>query len=403
MSRLDKGLLLAIVALIGIGLVQVYSSSFIFAIESRGDGLFFFKRQAMFVLLAIPVLLAAALAPWPLVERSGLFMWTTAGVAVAATFVPGFGAQAGGAARWLSLPGGFVFEPCELLKVALPLLFATCIAKRRRFLGSLEMPFWFAVIAIPIVLVLKQKDFGSFFICVSVLFFLLFSFGLRWRFIGAGVAILLPAFYFLIMNVPYRKARIMAFLDPWADQTGKGFQVIQSMLSFQSGGLFGVGLGQGQGKLFFLPEAHTDFTLAVLAEEMGFMGVVAVIAIYGFIVMRGLQIASRFDEDAIEGSENAVSDRFSKALALGLVLTFGFQVFINAGVALGLLPTKGLTLPFLSYGGSSLLTNCLLCGLLLNVERRQRMVRSSTSSGRTSTDRNSPFSAKSGRDYSHSR
>ncbi len=398
MSRLDRGLLLAIFALIGIGLVQVYSSSFIFAIESRGDGLFFFKRQAMFVLLAVPVLLGAALAPWALIEKSGFVLWSLAGLAVAATFVPGMGVQAGGAARWLSLPGGFVFEPCELLKVALPVLFATCIAKRRQFLGSFETPFWFAVFAIPTVLVLKQKDFGSFFICVSVLIFLLFSFGLRWRFIGVGLALILPAFYFLIVNVPYRKERIMAFLDPWADPEGKGFQVIQSMLSFQSGGLFGVGLGQGQGKLFFLPEAHTDFTLAVLAEEMGFLGVVAVIAIYGFIVMRGLQIASRFDDEAGDPSGAVASDRFSKALALGLALTFGLQVFINAGVALGLLPTKGLTLPFLSYGGSSLLTNCLLCGLLLNVERRQRFVQGAGGSGRVSA----MCSTQSRRDHSRS-
>ncbi|RYZ65207.1 MAG: FtsW/RodA/SpoVE family cell cycle protein, partial [Proteobacteria bacterium] len=145
-----------------------------------------------------------------------------------------------------------------------------------------------------------------------------------------------------------------------ADAEHKGFQVIQSMLSFQSGGLWGAGLGQGQGKLFFLPEAHTDFTMAVLGEEMGFIGFLVVVGLYGYLVFRGLQLAARAE------------DRFGKVLALGLSLTFGFSVFINMGVVMGLLPTKGLTLPFLSYGGSSLMMTCFLFGLLLNVERSER-------------------------------
>lgn len=360
MPRLDKGILLAVFTLLGIGLVQVYSSSFIFAIESRGDGLFFFKRQLMFALLAVPALFATAAIPWRWIERCGIVLWVLAILGICLTFVPGIGFRAGGAARWLRLPGGMVFEPSELLKIALPLTFAGFARGHSEKLGRLELPLRALVLLAPLVLVLKQPDFGTFFICISVLLCLLFAFGLRWPYIICGIASAIPAFYFLVMSVPYRRARVTAFMDPWSVSTAEGFQVIQSMLSFRSGGIGGVGLGQGQGKLFFLPEAHTDFTLAVLGEEMGFIGFFVVLSLYAYLVVRGLRLATR--------TEN----RFAKALALGLSLTFAFQVFINIGVCMGSLPTKGLTLPFLSYGGSSLLASCLLFGLLLNVERQER-------------------------------
>lgn len=360
MSRLDKSLLLALFSLLGIGLVQVYSSSFIFATESRGDGLFFFKRQFIFLLLGICVMLVTATAPWKWIEKYGFLVWIAAALGVCATFVPGLGIRAGGAARWLSLPGGFVFEPSELLRVSLSLAFATLLTQRQKFLGSWEWIGRILFLAIPIMIVLKQPDFGTFSICFLVLFSLLFAFGLPWGVIFAGAAAAIPAFYLLVMNSPYRKARIMAFLDPWSDPARKGFQVIQSMLSFASGGMTGSGVGEGQGKLFFLPEAHTDFTLAVLGEEMGFIGFFAVLALYGFVVLRGLQISAR------------IEDLFAKSLVLGLTLTFAYSVFVNVGVVMGMLPTKGLTLPFLSYGGSSLVTTCFMFGLILNAESQDR-------------------------------
>lgn len=360
MSRLDRGLLFAIFALLGIGLVQVYSSSFIFAIESRGDGLFFFKRQLFFAFAGVGVLLVTANLPFRLIEKYGWGLWLAAGVGVLATMVPGLGIKAGGAARWLNLPGGFVFEPSELLKISLSLLLATYFSRSFENLGKYEWPARAAIFMIPLLFVLRQPDFGTFAICSAVFIAVLFAFGLQWRYVIAAFAVAIPAFYFLVMNVPYRRARVLAFLDPWADPEVKGFQAIQSMMSFQSGGLTGAGLGQGQGKLFFLPEAHTDFTMAVLGEEMGFVGFLVVVGLYGYIVFRGLQLATRCE------------DRFQKVLALGLSLTFAFSVFINIGVVMGLLPTKGLTLPFLSYGGSSLLMCCFMFGLLLNVDRTER-------------------------------
>jgi cell division protein FtsW len=357
LRHLSSRLLLAIMTLMGIGLVQVYSSSYVFSTEAYGDGLFFFKRQLLFTVIAFTALLVTAQLPWRWVERYGWSAWVFAGLGVLATFVPGLGVRVGGAIRWLQLPLGLRLEPSEILKLSFSLLFATLLTRKNSILAKLKPGYLFLLTAIPLGLLLKQPDFGTFAIIVVVGVALLFCFGLRWRFILASFAVILPAFYFLVMTKDYRRARVMAFLDPWSDPEQSGFQVIQSMLSFSNGGLTGAGLGQGQGKLFFLPEAHTDFTMAVLGEETGFVGFFLVMALYGFIVLRGFQIAVR------------CQSAFQKALALGISMTFAISVFINVGVVMGVVPTKGLTLPFLSYGGSSLVALCLMFGLLLNIER----------------------------------
>jgi cell division protein FtsW len=215
----------------------------------------------------------------------------------------------------------------------------------------------FFLVMAPLVVLLKQPDFGS-FVIISLLTFCLFvTFGLRWRFILGGLTVALPTLAYMVMSTPYRRVRVEAFLNPWADPAEKGFQVIQSLLSFYSGGITGVGLGQGQGKLFFLPEAHTDFTMAVLGEEMGFVGFSILLMVYGFLVFRGFQVSLQLKR------------YHDRVIALSLSLLLVFAVFINAGVALGLLPTKGLTLPLLSYGGSSLICTGLCIGWLLNLTR----------------------------------
>lgn len=366
-SRTVTGLWLAAFALLGLGVVQVYTSSYIFAIESRGDGLFFVKRQFLFAAISFTLMGLVAFTPWTWIEKSGWLLWPLAGLGVLMTLVPGLGVKAGGAARWINLPGSNVFEPAELVKVALPLFLATLLARRNS-----ETPFFadvppglrhgllFALLCAPFALLLKQPDFGTFAIASATVFAVLFVFGLPWLWIVTSAAVAAPAFYILIMQVPYRRSRVLAFLDPWSVSDSKGFQVIQSMLSLRTGGLTGMGLGEGQGKLFFLPEAHTDFTLAVLGEEMGFIGVAAILSLYGYCLLRAFQLASRTE------------DPFRRALAAGLGSVFGLSVFVNAGVAMGLLPTKGLTLPFLSYGGSSAVMSGLLFGLLLALERQDR-------------------------------
>lgn len=355
--QLDKSVLLAVFFLIGLGLVQVYSSSYIFATETYGDGLFFFRKQVLFALSGILALCLACYVPWTVSRTVGFLCWALAVICVVATFVPGLGVKVGGAHRWLALPLGFRFEPGELLRVTYPFALAPLIGAYAR--DEITRGWWWKFLGVmaPLGLVYVQPDFGTFVIISSLTACLFLAFGLRWRYIFAGLVVAIPVLAYMVASSPYRRLRIEAFLNPWGDPAEKGFQVIQSLLSFYSGGMTGVGLGQGQGKLFFLPEAHTDFTLAVLGEEMGFVGFFILLMIYGFLVFRGFQIALHLKRHR------------ERALALSFALLLAFSVFINVGVALGMLPTKGLTLPLLSYGGSSLLATGLMFGWLLNLER----------------------------------
>jgi len=355
MKSQTKNTFLVLFFLITFGLIQVYTSSFIFAVDKYGDGLIFFKKQLMFVAMGLMVLVMSFKLPQNFLLRWGWLLWAIGVFTLLLTFVPGVGVKVGGAQRWLPLGFGIRFEPSELMKVSLPLLCAKLVSQPDDIWGQWTWPLRAALTLGPIGLLLLQPDFGSFTICMAVLMTLVFVSGLRWRYILSGIIVIAPTFYFLVMQVPYRKARVLAFLDPFKNPETSGFQLIQSMISFHSGGLSGVGIGAGQGKLFFLPAAHTDFTLAVLGEEMGFIGFVILLVCYGFLVLKAFQLS--FSIRLIE----------KQVLALGLALTFAFSVFINVGVTLGLLPTKGLTLPFLSYGGSSLIMNCLLFGILLNL------------------------------------
>lgn len=354
--KLDRGILLSVFFLVGLGLVQVYSSSYIFATEVHGDGLFFFRKQLLFAGLGLGALFLTYGLKWSTSVRLGSVLWAVAVLAVIATFIPGLGVRVGGAHRWLFLPFGMRFEPGELLRVTYPFVLAPLITQYATSEIDSRWAARFAAVLAPLVALNFQPDFGSLVIVVTLTLALFVAFGLRWRFIIGGAALIIPTLVLMIVTSPYRRLRVEAFMNPWADPAEKGFQVIQSMLSFYSGGLTGVGLGQGQGKLFFLPEAHTDFTLAVLGEEMGFLGFIILLMVFGFVVFRGFQIALQLKR---------VRER---SLALSFALLLAFAVFINVGVALGLLPTKGLTLPLISYGGSSLICTGLMMGWLLNLQ-----------------------------------
>lgn len=353
---LTSSLFLSLVALFGIGLMQVYSSSYIFATESYGDGLYFFKRQFIFTLIAGVTLVVFTQLPMSFLKKWSWLLWPTAFILLCATFIPGLGVRVGGASRWIQLPMGIRFEPSELLKVSFSFIFASLVCRHENLLSKIKWGWIFLFIATPLAVLLKQPDFGSLVIILLVATMLLFTFGLNLKWLAGAAIAAIPVLYFAVWNVGYRRARIQAFLDPWSDPGQKGFQVIQSMLSVHSGGLTGAGLGQGQGKLFFLPEAHTDFTMAVFFEEMGFIGALAILALYGFVIFKGFQIAIK------------TQDMFKKTLALGLIMTFAFSVFINVAVVMGLVPTKGLTMPFMSYGGSSLVVLSCLFGIILNIE-----------------------------------
>lgn len=357
-GTLDQSILLLFLTLAGIGLVQVYSSSFIFATESRGDGLFFFKKQLLVIAISFFFLISTAYFPFKWIQKLTPFFWMINVFLILMTLIPGIGVKAGGATRWLSMPMGFRLQPSELLRVTLPLFFAYILTMDREKLGQWKWPTLVSLFGIPLLLLLRQPDFGSFAILILVLVTMLVAFGLPWKYILASGGGMLVGFFMLIWSVPYRRARLLSYLDPWSEGANSGFQLIQSLLGFRSGGLTGVGLGQGQAKLLFLPEAHTDFTLAVLGEEIGFIGVFLVLSLFGFLIHRGFQISLR------------ASTEFERATVLGLILSFTFSVFVNVGVALGLLPTKGLALPFLSYGGSSIIVLGILFGLILNIRRR---------------------------------
>lgn len=353
---LSSSLFLSVISLMGIGLVQVYSSSYIFATESYGDGLYFFKKQLLFVFISLFVMVFTIHVPFKFIEKFGWLLWVLAFGLMLLTFVPGIGVKVGGALRWIQLPFGLRFEPSELLKISFSLFFASLLVRQDNLLSKVKWHWIFLLLLVPLYVLLKQRDFGSFAIVLGVAVSLLFAFGLQWRYLVLASVGVATASVSYIVSQPYALARVQSFLDPWADPAQKGFQVIQSMLAFSSGSLKGVGLGEGQGKLFFLPEAHTDFTLAVFGEEMGFLGVTLLLALYGFIILRTFQIGLKTEST------------FKRSVCVGLATTFAFSIFINAGVVMGLLPTKGLTLPFLSYGGSSLVVLSLMFGILLNIE-----------------------------------
>lgn len=355
--RKDRGVLLAVFFLVGLGLVQVYSSSYIFATEVYGDGLFLFRKQVIFAALALAGMFTTAYLPWPVAQRIGWALWGISVVGVILTLVPGVGTKVGGAYRWIPLPIGVRFEPGELLRATYPFVLAPLIAEYAKGQMDKNWLLRFGLVLMPLIFLLKQPDFGTFVIILGLVGSLLVAFGLRWRFIFGLAITVIPTLCYMVLSTPYRRLRVEAYMNPWADPAEKGFQVIQSLLSFYNGGLTGVGLGQGQGKLFFLPEAHTDFTLAVLAEEMGFIGFAVLLLVYGFLIFRGFQISLQLKR---------IRER---SIALSISLLLAFSVFINVGVALGLLPTKGLTLPLMSYGGSSLLATALMIGWLLNLER----------------------------------
>jgi cell division protein FtsW len=287
-------------------------------------------------------------------------LWALCLVLLVALLIPGIGTKAGGAVRWLRL-GPFSFQPAELAKLSVIILLAYSLAKkdydRIKLFSIGVLPNLLLVLPV-CALVIVQPDFGTSMMIGAVLFVMLFAGGVRKVYLGmlggAGAA----AAAALIAAKGYRVERLFSYLNPWEDATGAGFQIVQSFLAFGSGSLTGTGLGRGTQKLFYLPEPHTDFILAVVGEELGFLGVLAVIALFGAVLYCGIAVALH------------AHDLFGTYLAFGITVMLGMQAALNMGVVLGLLPTKGMPLPFLSYGGSSLLLSLAGIGMLLSIAER---------------------------------
>jgi cell division protein FtsW len=357
-ARIDLVLLCAVLGLWALGIVMVYSASAVSAATRLGDGTYFLKRQLAASGVGLCVLLLALKVGYRRMAPLTYVAFGLTVVLLVLVLVPGIGSTAGGARRWIRLPG-FGLQPAELAKFTLVLYLAYSLAKKREKvkLFSIGLLPHCLFTALFIGLSLLQPDFGTGVCLGFILFVLLFAAGARVSYLIGAMLLALPVAFHLVASSPYRMKRILAFMDPWAHRHDVGYQVAESLMSIGSGGAFGLGLGDGRQKLFFLPEAHTDFIFSIIGEELGFVGVTAVIVLYGVIVWRGMR-----------ASLNA-TEPFGAYLALGLTVLIGFQALVNMAVAMGMLPTKGLTLPFVSYGGSSLVVCLLAVGLLLSISQ----------------------------------
>ena len=357
----DLVILLMAVALTCFGVVMVYSASSVMAAKKFNDGFFYLKRQGIYAILGFGVMWFAMRIDYQEWRKYAVPILLCCLLLLVMVFVPGIGGKAKGASRWIRLPG-FNLQPSEMAKIALIIYMAYSLDKKQdkvRFFSTGFLPYM-VLLAGMLLLLLKQHDLGAALTLGSVAVIMLFAAGTRPRYILGMVVLALPFLYFLVMNVDYRRRRILSYLNPWEDPNDAGFQIIQSWLAFGNGGVLGQGLGEGKQKLFYLPEAHTDFILSVVGEELGVIGVLVIAAMFLLLVHRSIRVAIYAE------------DNFGRFLAFGIAVLIGIEAFVNMGVVTGLLPTKGLALPFLSYGGSSLIISLFAVGLLLNVSSRMR-------------------------------
>jgi cell division protein FtsW len=370
----DASLAWAVILLLALGVVMVYSSSIAMAEASRHTGYrawYFLARHAAFVAIGLLAAAAAFQVPMKAWQKLAPYLFVAGAVLLVVVLIPGIGKDVNGSRRWLSL-GVLNVQPSELMKLAV-VLYAASYAVRKAALLHAQQPLrqtivrgfapLFAVMVGIGGLLLMEPDFGAFVVIVAIAFGILFVGGLDWR-LFLGLSALLPiALGAILVAAPYRLQRLTAFLDPWSDPLGKGYQLSHSLIAFGRGEFFGVGLGASVEKLLYLPEAHTDFLLAVLAEELGFAGVIVVLALFVWLLYRAYAI----------GRQSArLSRPFAALCAHGIGIWIGVQAFINMGVNMGVLPTKGLTLPLLSFGGSGIVANCVAIAILLRVDYENR-------------------------------
>ena len=355
----DLGLLFPVLLLVGMGIVMVYSASSALALKKFGSDYFFLKRQALFSLIGIVVLVLFSYIPFRIYRLLTYPALAAAMVMLLAVAFTGLGVTAGGSARWLQV-GPVRFQPSELARMALVIYLAYSMSKKDELLRDFSVGFLphMIVLGLFTILLLIQPDFGSVVIFGLLTWIMLFVGGCRILHLLSVVALLAPMAWLFMTQADYRVRRLMSFMDPWQYRADEGYQIVHSFMAFGTGGITGAGLGKGYQKLFYLPEPHTDFIFSVVGEELGLIGVMIVILLYGIMLMRGIRIARH------------AQDRFGALLAMGITVTIGLQVCINMGVTLGLLPTKGLTLPFLSYGGTSLLINMAAVGIMMNIGAR---------------------------------
>ncbi|UCV22286.1 MULTISPECIES: putative lipid II flippase FtsW [Azonexaceae] len=368
-AEIDYALLWSVLILLFSGLVMVYSASIAIAEGGRFTGhqpAYYLVRHGVFLCIGLVAAAVTFQVPLSLWQKNAPYLFMIGVALLALVLIPGIGRDVNGARRWLSL--GFAnLQPSELMKLFAVLYAADYTVRKINVMHDLKQAFlpMFGAMAVVGMLLLKEPDFGALVVIISIAMGILFLGGLKARLFALLIVGLLIAFAIMIIVSPYRRDRVFGFMDPWADAYGRGYQLSHSLIAFGRGELFGVGLGASVEKLFYLPEAHTDFLLAVIAEELGFFGVVAIIALFALLVQRAFAI----------GRQCVQLDRLYPALvAMGMGIWFGVQSFINMGVNMGLLPTKGLTLPLMSFGGSGVLANCVALAILLRVDWENRQL-----------------------------
>ena len=356
-SGCDSILCATVAILVLIGIVMVFSSSA--AYTEHNDSFYFLKRQVLWCLLGTGLLLITKNLDYHKLHQYTYPIMIFTFLLLVVVMFPEFSKKVGGARRWLAF-GGFSFQPSELAKFTLVLFIAKSLVKRADKLRSFAYGYLpnLIVLGFFFIPIFFQPDFGTVMVILAVTFTMLFIAGLRKKFLFLSILAIIPIVALAILFAEYRTRRIIAFLNPWEDPSGVGFQVIQSFYAFGRGGFWGVGLGESSQKLYRLPEAHTDFIFSVIGEELGFVGTTAIVLLFLIFIWRGFLTAYQ------------AKDPFGTHLATGLTLLIGLQAFINLGVASGLLPTKGLTLPFISMGGSSMLVTMLSVGVILNISEQ---------------------------------
>jgi cell division protein FtsW len=346
---------------------MVYSASIAMASSEKFTGYrasYFLVRHAIY--LGVGLVFAAGFfrVPLWLWQKSAPWLFLVGTVILVAVLVPGLGREVNGSRRWIPLGLG-TFQPSEVMKLLVVLYAADYTVRKAAFMDDFRKGFlpMFGVMTLVAALLLREPDFGALVVVTAIAMAVLFLGGLNWRLFAGLAGLLALAFAALIVSSPYRLQRILGFMDPWSDAFGKGYQLSHSLIAFGRGEWLGVGLGASVEKLFYLPEAHTDFLLAVIAEELGFAGVATVIGLFVFLVYRAFAV----------GRQAASLERYFAALvAQGIGVWLAVQAFINMGVNMGLLPTKGLTLPLLSFGGTGIVVNCVSLAILLRIDWENR-------------------------------
>jgi cell division protein FtsW len=369
LPEFDRALIWTTALLMALGVVMVYSASIAIAEGSRYSGYqptYFLARHALFAVAGLAAGAMVFQVPMRLWQRGALWLFLIGAALLVLVLIPGVGREVNGSQRWISLHFA-TLQPSEFMKLFAVLYAADYTVRKAAHMDSFRRGFlpMFAVMMVIAALLLRQPDFGAVVVITVIAMGILFLGGMNWKLFAGLVGLLLAGFVALILASPYRLQRVIGFMDPWADPYGKGYQLSHALIAFGRGEWLGVGLGASVEKLFYLPEAHTDFLLAVIAEELGFIGVAAIIAAFTWIVARAFMIGRR---------AASLERPFAALVAQGIGLWLGVQAIINIGVNTGMLPTKGLTLPLLSFGGTAMVATCCALAVLLRVDWENRQL-----------------------------